>query len=118
MSDIKRSHTNARMSQIVEHGDVVYLAGQVAADAPPDAAAQTRDILDKIDSLLAEAGSDRSRLLSALIWLSDIRHYDSFNAVWDDWVPDGAAPARTCVETSLAGPQYWVEVTVTAAKAP
>ena len=116
MSEIKRSHTGARMSQIVEHGDLVYLAGQVDDDASDGITAQTEAVLAKIENYLEAAGSDKTRILSAIIWLTDIGDYDAFNAVWDAWVPEGTAPARTCVETPLAKPQFVVEVTVTAAK--
>ena len=114
---IDRRHVAARMSQIVIHGDTVYLAGQVAMDAPgASAAEQTRDILARIDGYLAEAGTDKTRLLSATIWLSDIRYYDEMNEVWDAWVPEGQAPARACVEAKLAFPKYDVEIGVIAAR--
>lgn len=113
---IERSHTNQRMSQIVKHRGLVYLAGQVASGAPGQAvAAQTRDILGRIDQLLAQAGSDKSKILTASIWLTDIGRFDEMNAVWDAWVPQGNAPARACVEAKLAAQQYTVEIMVTAA---
>jgi enamine deaminase RidA (YjgF/YER057c/UK114 family) len=114
MSDITRLRTNQRMSQAVIHGDTVYLAGQVS-DAP-DVGGQTRDILASIDGLLAECGSDKSKILMATIWLSDIGTFDQMNAEWDAWVPDGHAPARACVESKLAGPQFLVEIRVVAAR--
>ena len=90
---IQRHHTNKRMSQIVIHGDTVYLAGQVALDKPGGSfAEQTQNILDRIDALLKEAGSDKSKLLSATIWLSDMRGFEDMNAVWDAWLPEGCAP--------------------------
>ena len=114
---IDRHHSNQRMSQIVIHGDTVYLAGQVADDAEGSSAAeQTRSILDKIDGLLAEAGSDKSKLLSATIWLADIRDYDAMNGVWDAWLPAGQAPARACVEAKLALTKFIVEIGVIAAR--
>ncbi len=114
---IERKHTGARMSQIVIHGDTVYLAGQVAEQAPgAPAGAQTVAILKRIDELLGEAGSDRSRLLSATIWLADMRDYDAVNEVWDAWVPDGSAPARACVEAKLAFAKYTVEIGVIATR--
>ncbi|WP_309085792.1 RidA family protein [Chelativorans sp.] len=112
---IERSHTNQRMSQIVKHGGLVYLAGQVASGAPgASVAEQTRDILERIDALLKEAGTDKSRILTATVWLTDIGTFDEMNGVWDAWVPEGHAPARACVEARLAAPQYTVEIMVTA----
>jgi enamine deaminase RidA (YjgF/YER057c/UK114 family) len=114
---IERMHKNARMSQIVVHGDVVYLAGQVALEAPGQSAtAQTQDILKRIDTLLAETGTDKSRLLSATVWLTDIRYYAEMNAVWDAWIDPANPPARACVESKLAMPKYDVEIMVTAAR--
>lgn len=113
---IQRSHVRKRLSQVVVHGDTVYLAGIVADEpVPEDAGAQTRNILQKIDGFLREAGSDRSHMLSATIWLSDIAHYDAMNAEWDPWVPEGCAPARACVESKLAAPKYKVEIRIIAA---
>jgi len=95
----------------------VYLAGQVALDAPGTSVAeQTRSVLSRIDELLSEAGSDRSKLPTANIWLSDIATFDEMNSVWDAWVADGNPPARACVEAKLlADPAYAVEIMVTAA---
>jgi enamine deaminase RidA (YjgF/YER057c/UK114 family) len=107
---IKRSKVGARMSQCVVHGDTVYLAGQVADDPNTDVAGQTRQILAKVDGLLAEAGSDKSKLLSATVWLSDIRAFDEMNKVWDAWVSPGNTPARACVEAKLARPNLLVEI--------
>ena len=113
---IERKHTNARMSQLVIHGDTAYLAGQVAQNAAGGSVTeQTQDILAAIDSLLAEAGSDKSRLLSATIWLTDMNTFSEMNAVWDAWVSPGDAPARACVEAKLAAPQFTVEIAVIAA---
>jgi enamine deaminase RidA (YjgF/YER057c/UK114 family) len=114
---IDRKHTGDRMSQIVIHGDTVYLAGQVAMDAPGQAAgAQMSDILGRIDTLLAEAGSDKTKILSATIWLSDIRDFAAINEIWDAWVPQGHTPARACVEAKLAMTKYIVEVGIVAAR--
>ena len=110
---ILRYGTTLRMSQAVAYGGTVYLAGQVS-DAP-DVAAQTSDILEKIDTLLTQAHSDRSRMLSATLWLADIGDYDAVNAIWDAWVPSGTAPARACVESRLAGDAFKVEIGVIAA---
>ena len=103
-------------SEAVIHGDTVYLAGQVAAKAPgATIAEQTKDTLDRIDELLAEAGTDKSKLLSATIWLADIGTFNEMNEVWDAWVSEGNAPARACVEAKLASPQFTVEIGVIAA---
>ncbi len=104
------------MSQAVVYGDTVYLAGQVADDPSADVAGQTQQILAKIDSLLAEAGTDKTRILSANIWLADISTFGEMNQVWDAWVPQGHAPARATVESKLAAPQYRVEIGVVAAR--
>ena len=116
MTEIKRHHTSTRMSQIVEHGEVIYLAGQVGT-AGADVAQQTQDCLDKVDALLAEVGSDKTRILQSTIWLADMADFEAMNAVWDTWVPEGQAPARACGESKLATPEYLVEVLVIAAKA-
>ncbi len=114
---IERRHTNERMSQIVIHGDTVYLAGQVAQKAPgASAAEQTRAILEQIDGLLAEAGTDRSKALSATIWLANMDDFAAMNEVWDAWAGGGNAPARACVEARLAAPQFTVEIGLIAAR--
>ncbi|MEM6305926.1 MAG: RidA family protein [Pseudomonadota bacterium] len=115
MTDITRHHTNQRMSQIVIHGETIYLAGQVGTGGA-SVAQQTQDCLDKIDALLAEAGSDKSRVLQAVIWLADMADFAEMNGVWDAWVPEGAAPARACGEAKLAAPELTVEIIVTAAR--
>ena len=113
---IKRLQVGPRMSQAVIHGETVYLAGQVALEAPGAAVAeQTKNVLDRIDKLLAEAGTDRSKLLSATIWLADMDTFNEMNAVWDAWVVPGNTPCRACVNAELAAPQYNVEVAVVAA---
>ncbi|MCC7548083.1 MAG: RidA family protein [Burkholderiales bacterium] len=113
---IERKHIGPRLSQAVVHNDMVYLAGIVADHPVPDAAAQTGQILDQIDKLLAECGTDKSRILTATIWLADARYYDEMNSVWDKWVPAGQTPARACVESKLAHPKYLVEIRVVAAR--
>ena len=113
---ITRHHGNQRMSQIVIHGDTIYLAGQVAADASADITVQTQQVLEKVDKLLAEAGSDSSKVLSAQIWIASMGHFAAMNAVWDAWVPEGHAPARACIEARLASPDLLVEVGVIAAR--
>jgi enamine deaminase RidA (YjgF/YER057c/UK114 family) len=112
---IERKHTNARMSHIVVDGGTVYLAGQVAREGSGTTVAdQTRDILARIDELLAEAGSDRSRLLTTTIWLKDISTFDEMNSVWDKWVPEGQAPARACIEAKFPFERVLVEIMVSA----
>ena len=112
---IKRLHTGPRMSQVVIHGNTVYTAGIVADDTNTDVGGQTGQILDKIDAYLKEAGSDKSKILMATIWLSDIQNFNDMNAVWDMWVSKDNPPARACVESRLAAPQYKVEIRVIAA---
>ena len=113
---IKRIDVGERMSQAVVHGNLVYTAGQVAQNAGGESVTeQTKDILNAIDGLLAEAGTDKSKLISATIWLSDIGTFAEMNAVWDAWVSPGNTPARACVESKLAAPQFTVEIGVIAA---
>ena len=112
---IKRLESGPRMSQAVAHGNTVYLAGQVADDPSMDVAGQTRQILASIDKLLAAAGSDKTKLLSATIFLPSMADFAAMNAVWDAWVPQGHTPARATVEARLAAPQYKVEIQVIAA---
>jgi len=115
---IRRIGVGPRMSQAAVHGDTVYLAGQVAAEAAGKSVTeQTREILASIDKLLAEAGSDKTRLLSATIYLADIAAFAEMNAVWEAWVAPGATPARATVEAKLAAPGYTVEIVCVAAKA-
>jgi enamine deaminase RidA (YjgF/YER057c/UK114 family) len=115
MTDITRLHTGHRMSQIVIHGDTIYLAGQVGA---PGASVtdQARTCLEQVDALLAEAGSDKTRILQCTIWLADMADFAEMNAVWDAWVAPGHTPARACGEAKLATPDYRVEFMVTAAR--
>lgn len=115
MTDIIRHDTNQRMSQAVIHGDTIYLAGQVGT-AGESVAAQTTEILGKIDGLLATCGSDKTKVLQAIIWLKDMGDFAEMNAVWDAWVPEGHAPARACGSADLAAPDFTVEITVIAAK--
>lgn len=120
MSAIERLHTNSRMSKIVRHSGVAYLCGQTAkgsASANADVSEQTVEVLSRIDQLLAEAGSDRSRILSATIYLRNINDFAAMNAVWESWVFPGTAPARTTVEARLATASLLVEITVVAALA-
>ena len=104
------------MSQAVVHGGLVYTAGQVAMSAGGESVKrQTEVILEEIDALLSDAGSDKSRLLSATIWLANMSDFSEMNEVWDAWVPEGHAPARACVEARMARPELLVEISVTAA---
>ena len=113
---IKRIEVGERMSQAVVHGNTVYTAGQVAQRAGGESIAdQTKDILAKIDDLLAEAGTDKTKLLSATIWLTSMDDFAEMNGVWDAWVSPGNTPARACVESRLAAPQFNVEIGVIAA---
>jgi enamine deaminase RidA (YjgF/YER057c/UK114 family) len=115
---ITRLHAGPRMSQAVVHGQTVYLAGVVADQAKGKSVGeQTKEILSAIDRLLAEAGSDRAKILSANIYLVDIGTFAEMNAVWDAWIPAGHAPARATVEARLAAPPYAVEIACIAAKA-
>ena len=112
---IKRLHVGPRMSEAVVHNGTVYLAGQVAEDPSQDTAGQTQQILDAIDRLLAECGSDKTKILSAQIFLADVADFAAMNAMWDAWVPAGHTPARATVESKLAAPKYRVEIKVVAA---
>jgi len=117
MTDVNRIEVGPRMSQVVVHGDTVYTAGQVALNAPgAPVADQTRDILGRIEALLAEAGSSKDRILTATIWLSDIGMFAEMNDVWDAWVTPGHTPCRACVESRLAAPDFAVEIQVIAAR--
>lgn len=113
-SDIKRYSTGARMSEAVAFNGIVWLAGQVGT---PDTTVtqQTTEVLAAIDALLAEAGTDKTRILSAQIWLADMADFAEMNAVWDQWVAQGHTPARATGEAKLAAPGYKVEIIVTAA---
>ena len=110
---IRRIEAGPRMSQAVIHGNTVYLAGQVGDGAT--VAEQTKDILATVDRLLAEAGSAKSKILQAIIWLDDMKNFAEMNSVWDKWVDGSNAPARATGEAKLAAPQYKVEIIITAA---
>lgn len=114
---IQRFETGPRMSQAVVHGNTVYLAGVVAGKAAGGSVTdQTKDILSIIDGHLAKAGTDKSKLLSANIWVTSMSEFAAMNAVWDAWVSPGNTPARATVEARLAAPEYKVEIMVQAAK--
>ncbi len=115
MSDIKRIETGPRMSQAVVHNGTVYLAGQVGKPGA-SVTEQTTEALAQIDRLLAECGSDKTRILSAQIWLASMGDFAEMNAVWDGWAPQGHTPARATGESALATPDYKVEIIVVAAQ--
>jgi enamine deaminase RidA (YjgF/YER057c/UK114 family) len=117
---IERRNVGKRLSDLVIYapppdGRLVYLAGQVAEDKNADVAGQTRSVLAQIDRLLAEAGSDKTKILSATIYLADMNDYAAMNGSWDAWVPKGDTPARATVEARLADPAYRVEMQIVAA---
>jgi enamine deaminase RidA (YjgF/YER057c/UK114 family) len=113
---VRRIDSNPRMSKVVVHGNTVYLAGLIADKTLGQGVAeQTREILSLIDGFLAKAGTDKSKLLTATIWLSDIRTVDEMNKVGDQWVVPGNTPARACIEALLQGPEKKIEIQVTAA---
>lgn len=114
--EIKRLHVGKALSEVAIHNGTVYLAGQIAEDITQGIEGQTREVLGHIDRLLAEAGSDKSRILMCQIFISDMMHFPSMNAVWNEWVADGNAPPRATVEAKLAKPEWLVEMVVTAAQ--
>lgn len=113
MSDIKRIETGARMSQAVIANGTVWLAGQVG-EAGASVTDQTNGILAQVEELLTQAGTDKTRIVSAQIWLADMADFAEMNAAWDAWVPQGHAPTRATGEAKLATPEYKVEIIVTA----
>ncbi|MUJ28217.1 RidA family protein [Aliivibrio fischeri] len=113
---IERQETKQRMSRIVKHNGTIYLCGQVCADATKDITEQTQTMLNKVDLLLEQAGSSREHMLSATIYIKDMKDFAEMNAVWDAWVPEGHAPARACVEASMARDALLVEISVIAAE--
>ncbi len=114
-ADIRRFDAGARMCEMSVHAGVAYLAGQVSSDDSLDIAGQTRNVLAAIDALLVRAGSHKSRILRAQIFLADIAEFPGMNAVWDEWVDKANPPARATVQAKLAKPQWKVEIVVTAA---
>lgn len=113
MSEIKRLDTGKRMSQCVIANGIIWLAGQVG-NPGTSVTEQTRAILDQVDGLLAKAGADKTRIVSAQIWLADMSDFAAMNAVWDSWVPEGHTPARATGEAKLATPEHKVEIIITA----
>jgi enamine deaminase RidA (YjgF/YER057c/UK114 family) len=112
---ITRLKPGKRLSMATVHQGLVYLAGQVPDNLAAGIEAQAAEVLGKIDALLAEAGTDKSRILTATVWLPNIADFAAFNTVWDAWVPPDATPARACVESRLANPSIRVEIAVIAA---
>jgi enamine deaminase RidA (YjgF/YER057c/UK114 family) len=111
---VSRINVGARMSDIVIHNNTVYLAGQVGAPGA-SVTEQTKAVLASVDALLAKAGTDKTKILQAIIWLADMGTFAEMNAVWDSWVPQGQTPARATGEAKLATTDYKVEVIITAA---
>jgi enamine deaminase RidA (YjgF/YER057c/UK114 family) len=114
MSNIERIGTNKRMSQVVKHNETIYLSGQVGNKDTKDLKRQTIEVLEKIDNLLKDAGTDKSKILSATIYLTDINFFEDMNEVWDNWLPQNCAPARATVEAKLALPELLVEICIIA----
>ncbi|EAS45254.1 RidA family protein [Photobacterium profundum] len=113
---IERLETGARMSRIVKHNGTIYLCGQVCKDATQGIKEQTETMLEKVEALLEQAGSDKEHMLSATLYIKDMKDFAEMNAVWDSWVPEGHAPARACVEASMARDVLLVEISVIAAE--
>ncbi len=113
---IRRIETGVRMSRIVKHNGIIYLCGQVAQDASLGIKEQTQSMLHKVETLLQQAGSDKQHLLSATLYIKTMQDFVEMNKVWDDWVPEGHAPARACVEASMARAELLVEISVIAAE--
>ncbi|MBS0521654.1 MAG: RidA family protein [Proteobacteria bacterium] len=115
MSDIRRIDPGPRMSEAVVKGDRIYCSGMIPEDTGADITGQVKQTLAEIDSLLAKGGSDKSKILTATIWLADIADFAAMNAVWDAWVVPGNTPARATVEAKLSDPAMKVEIMVVAA---
>ena len=116
MANIERIKTNKRMSQIVVSNDTIYLSGQVGDKKTTDFKMQTSGALEKIGNLLNESGTDKSKLLSATIYLSDISYFEELNEIWDNWLSENCSPARATVEAKLALPEFLVEICIIASK--
>lgn len=112
---IERHITTDRLSQALVYNGIAYLTGQVANDEDASVAVQTQQVLDKIDKLLSMCGTDKSKILSAQVWVSDIKHFEEMNNVWEKWTAKGAAPSRATVEAKLARPGLKVEIKAVAA---
>ena len=116
LTTVRMGTDDPRMSQVVVHGDTVYLSGQVPADFGAPLDAQVRTTLDKVDSLLDQAGTDKSKLLSAQLWLRDMSDFADMNAIWCEWLDQDNKPVRACTEAPMAHPGILFEVMVVAAK--
>ncbi len=114
--EITRLHVGKRLSEVAIHNGTIYLAGQIAEDTTQDIDGQTREVLGHIDRLLAEAGSDKTCILSCQIYIADMQHFAGMNEVWDDWVAAGHTPPRATVEAKLANPACLVEIVIIAAE--
>jgi enamine deaminase RidA (YjgF/YER057c/UK114 family) len=114
--DIKRLHVGKTLSEVAIHNGTVYLAGQIAEDTTQNIQAQTREVLGHVDRLLAEAGSDKSRILMCQIFISDVKDFDDMNAVWKEWVAGGQSPPRATVQAKMIRPELLIEIVVTAAQ--
>ena len=114
--EITRLHVGKRLSEVAIHNGTIYLAGQIAEDTTEDIVGQTREVLGHIDRLLAEAGSDKTCILSCQIYIADMQHFAGMNEVWDDWVAAGHTPPRATVEAKLANPACLVEIVIIAAE--
>jgi len=115
---IARFDSNGRYSEVVVHNGIIYLAGQTAEECGNDVLAQTQQVLQQIEDFLKAHNSGKDRILSAVIYLRDIRDYDRMNSVWDQWITPSHAPARACVEAKLADEDILVEISITAAQNP
>lgn len=116
MSRIIRTDPSKILAKAVEYHGFVFVQGVTAQDLGKDITGQTREVLAGIDSILETHGTDKTRLLQAQIWLKDIRDRDAMNAVWSEWLPDGGAPARACVQANMADPRHLVEIMVVTCK--
>jgi enamine deaminase RidA (YjgF/YER057c/UK114 family) len=112
---IKRIQTKKRMSRIVIHNDTIYLCGQVGDDYRSDIKEQTRTMLAKVDDLLAQSNSNKQSILSATIYIKEMRLFGEMNEVWDNWIPENFSPARACIQASMASPELLVEISIVAA---
>jgi enamine deaminase RidA (YjgF/YER057c/UK114 family) len=116
MNDVRRIDPGPRLSEASVYGDRMYLSGMIPEDVSQDITGQVKQALSEIDSLLAKGGSDKTKILSAVIWLRDIKDFAAMNAVWDAWVVPGQTPARATVQASLNDPKMLVEIMVVAAR--
>ena len=114
--EITRLHVGKRLSEVAIHNNTIYLAGQIAEDTTQDIVGQTREVLGHVDRLLAEAGSDKTCILSCQIYIADMKDFPGMNEVWDDWVASGHTPPRATVEAKLANPACLVEIVIIAAE--